>query len=229
MIIISDSHVSNETADEFFKMLEMIENTDLPVIFLGDIFDLWISIPRYEKSNHKKFLKWCKEQKNNRTIGVIEGNHEFFVAREHHNCFTWADKEEFTKDGIVYIHGDMINTNDKGYRLLRVLSKNLIMKAVFTYIPNGVKVIHWLEKKIGKINPKKRYKLPDNDINNFAKNRFEKNNKIILMGHFHQSKTYEFSDNRVFLLPDWYTTKKISYLDMDKRTIISDHYENILN
>lgn len=229
MIIISDSHVSNETADDFFKMLEMIEKTDHSVVFLGDIFDLWISIPRYEKPNHKKFIKWCNNQKNKRTIGVIEGNHEFFVARKHGAEFTWAHEEEFTHNGVVYIHGDMINPNDKGYRLLRFLSKNILMKTVFTFLPYGGRVIKWLEDKIGKINPKKRYSLPEDDINRFAKDRFKNGNRIILMGHFHQSKTYRYDDNRVFLLPDWYTTKKISYLDIENRSITSDYCEKILS
>ncbi len=228
MIIISDSHVSNETFDEFFDMLLMIEKTDHSVVFLGDIFDLWISIPRYENSNHRKFLKWCKKQIKKRSIGVIEGNHEFFVSRCHGGSFTWSNEEEFIENDVVYVHGDMININDSGYRLLRVLSKNIFMKTLFRFLPYGGRVINWIEEKIGNINPKKNYNLPDNDINEFAEKKFKDGNKIILMGHFHQSKTYKYDDKRVFLLPDWYTTKKISYLDIENRSIKSDICENIL-
>ena len=43
-----------------------------------NIFDLWIALPRYEDEIHTKFIDWCRKQKHIRTIGYLEGNHEFY-------------------------------------------------------------------------------------------------------------------------------------------------------
>jgi UDP-2,3-diacylglucosamine pyrophosphatase LpxH len=84
MIIIADAHIDEACGNDtdFFRMLHALENNDHDVVFLGDIFDLWIALPRYEKNSHRQFLSWCQEQKSHRSIGFIEGNHEYFVAQE---------------------------------------------------------------------------------------------------------------------------------------------------
>ena len=63
MIIIADAHVDDAGGHkaDFFQMLRAIEKTNHDVIFLGDIFDLWIALPRYEKDCHKAFLAWCQD------------------------------------------------------------------------------------------------------------------------------------------------------------------------
>ena len=82
MIIVSDAHINKSRGNhsEFFKMLAAIEKTEHDLIFLGDIFDLWIALPRYEEDIHVNFIAWSREQKDSRTIGFLEGNHEFYVG-----------------------------------------------------------------------------------------------------------------------------------------------------
>ena len=61
MIIIADAHVdaAGNNVSDFFQMLQAIEKTDHDVIFLGDIFDLWVALPRYEKDIHRAFSRRC--------------------------------------------------------------------------------------------------------------------------------------------------------------------------
>ena len=44
LIIITDAHISNENRNvvDFFFMLEKLAANDDDIVFLGDIFDLWI-------------------------------------------------------------------------------------------------------------------------------------------------------------------------------------------
>lgn len=228
MIIIADSHVSEESESDFFYMLDLIGNTDEDVVFIGDIFDLWIAIPRYQKKIHDKFTNWCCEEKKRRVVGLIEGNHEFFAAKIHEKCFTWADGLEYQLNDKLFIHGDMINENDRGYRLLRFLSKNILMKTIFTFMPKGELVIKWLEEKIGKINPKKRYTLPEEDITEYASKRFSSGLRAIFMGHFHQQKEFRYGEKSVFLLPAFMNSKEITVFDEKKGTIEYIHYKKYL-
>ena len=57
MILIADAHTGKANVGAFFEMLEAIADTGETVVFLGDIFDLWIGLPRYETDQHRRFLE----------------------------------------------------------------------------------------------------------------------------------------------------------------------------
>ncbi|MGD9260629.1 MAG: hypothetical protein PVG44_09290, partial [Desulfobacterales bacterium] len=65
MIIITDAHVSKDQGNykDFFKMLKSLEKNSQELVFLGDIFDLWIALSRYENDIHRNFIAWCHEQR----------------------------------------------------------------------------------------------------------------------------------------------------------------------
>jgi len=111
MIIITDAHISEAKGNHtiFFKMLECLERNSQDLVFLGDIFDLWIALPRYEETIHRDFISWCRQQKNHRTIGYMEGNHEYFLASERATDFTWCSHDSWLLDdsGILFVHGDV--------------------------------------------------------------------------------------------------------------------------
>ena len=128
MIIITDAHISKSKGNHasFFKMLESFERNSRDLIFLGDIFDLWVALPRYEEEIHREFIAWCRRQKIHRTIGYMEGNHEFYLANERASDFTWCSMDAWRRDaaGALFVHGDRINRKDKNYLAFRKLAKN---------------------------------------------------------------------------------------------------------
>ena len=123
MIIITDAHISKAEGNHaiFFKMLEFLERNNQDLIFLGDIFDLWVALPRYEEEIHRDFIAWCRKQKSRRTIGYIEGNHEYYLADERELDFTWCSMNAWRRDatGVLFVHGDQINRKDKNYLVFR--------------------------------------------------------------------------------------------------------------
>ena len=80
-IVIADAHVDESSAEAFFNLLGRIEASGVRVIFLGDVFELWIAIPRYEQTMHRRFLDWSRRQREKPIL--IEGNHEFFVNQRY--------------------------------------------------------------------------------------------------------------------------------------------------
>ena len=58
LIIITDAHISETKGNHaiFFKMLEFLERNNHDLIFLGDIFELWVALPRYEEKIHREFI-----------------------------------------------------------------------------------------------------------------------------------------------------------------------------
>ena len=63
MFIISDSHIDADSAPRFFAMLDRLESRPEAVIFLGDIFELWIALPGYEEAHHQRFLDWVDRRR----------------------------------------------------------------------------------------------------------------------------------------------------------------------
>ncbi len=224
MILITDAHVSlgNDNEIEFFKMLDKIEKTDHDVVFLGDIFELWIAMPRYEEDMHIKFLDWCKNQKEKRQIGYVEGNHEFFLKDEKSDNFSWISTD-FRLDpetNILFGHGDLINEKDTSYRIFRKVTKNKLMKQLVRYMPLAPSLVRYIKKKMTNSN-KKRGFIPHDTLNLFACNKFKEGIKTIMLGHFHNEYCYEGETEKLYSLPDWMDTGKISVYDCVSKELTS--------
>ncbi|MBO7089265.1 MAG: hypothetical protein J6W70_05105, partial [Lentisphaeria bacterium] len=84
-LMIADAHLTcREPEDEFFRMLDGVSRlpADIGIIFLGDIFDLWIALRGYENDDHRRFLEWCRREKERRQIvfllgGAEQNGHDF--------------------------------------------------------------------------------------------------------------------------------------------------------
>ncbi len=65
-IFVADSHIhGGKEEDNFFRMLKQLETLppSVAVVFLGDIFELWIAMRNYENESHARFCGWCRQQK----------------------------------------------------------------------------------------------------------------------------------------------------------------------
>ena len=232
MIIITDAHISKANGNHtiFSKMLESFEKTDHDIIFLGDIFDLWIAIPRYEEDIHRNFIAWCHRQKKHRTIGFMEGNHEFYLANERASDFTWCCGKSWMQDaaGIFFVHGDQINREDKNYLGFRKLVKNKTSKFILRYLPFGPKIALLIKQGLKKTNSRFRFHLPEAQIKDFAQARFADGANIIFVGHFHRQYLYRNRDSReLHLLPDWFSTQKITVHRSDLNETRFIHWEEL--
>ncbi|CAB1058926.1 hypothetical protein D1BOALGB6SA_3684 [Olavius sp. associated proteobacterium Delta 1] len=224
MIIITDAHISkargNHTA--FFTMLAAIERTEHDLIFLGDIFDLWIALPRYEDDIHIKFIAWCLEQKNRRTIGFLEGNHEFFLASQRAEAFTWCSNDAWWQDGAgtLWVHGDQINRRDRAYLAFKKLSKNHMAKLILRSLPYGPEITKSVKRGLKKRNNTFRMQVPWDEIKFFANNRFAAGVDTIFMGHFHQAYCYRNQESKkLYLLPGWLNTQEVTLYQKNPSTI----------
>ena len=216
MIIITDSHVSKTKGNHatFFKMLEALGKNNQDLIFLGDIFDLWIALPRYEEDIHHDFISWCHDQKKYRTIGYLEGNHEYYLADEKAGAFTWCSKDAWWRDdaGVMFVHGDLINRKDKNYLSFRMLVKNKVTKFIIRSLPLTPKFIDSIKEASKKTNLKFRTHLPEEEIKFFAESRFAESVDTIFVGHFHQEYIYRNHEaKKLYVLPDWLSTQKVVF------------------
>jgi len=215
MILVSDAHVSRQRGNHraFFRMLRALENTDDDLVFLGDIFDLWIALPRYENALHRRYLDWCRAQGRRRRIGFVEGNHEYFVAQERNRYFTWCTDTAYLweEDGTLFCHGDQINRRDIQYLRFRKLSKNRLTRLLLRGLLPGPRLAALVKIKMKATNPEFRKTLPREEIALFGEKGFREGVRRIFAGHFHQQYRYCNDQGRcLYTLPGWCTEGQIT-------------------
>lgn len=214
MILIADAHVNIAagTHRPFFRMLDALEKTSEDIVFMGDIFDLWIALPGYEQAAHARFLAWCREQKKVREIGYLEGNHEFFLAEEKGDAFTWVTDRAVQTDGrgSLFCHGDRINRRDRNYLRFRKLTKNSAAKQFLRFLPSGPFWAETIKKKLRHTNPAFRSALPREEILRFLSAARALGLKRIFVGHFHQEAFFRCGNAHLHILPDWMATRRIT-------------------
>ncbi len=226
LIIITDAHVSKARGNfpPFFRLLEALARQDDDLVFLGDIFDLWVALPRYENELHRHFLAWCRHQKTRRSIGFLEGNHEFFLSESHAEAFSWCSPGPWHLDrhGHLFCHGDQINALDIRYLTFRKLSKNRCAKLLLTHLPLGPALVEYLKRRLKHTNPAFRRRLPGAQIAAFAEARFRDGAHTVFAGHFHRAHLYQDAQGRqMHTLPAWSATGCVSRFDARKRTLRS--------
>jgi UDP-2,3-diacylglucosamine pyrophosphatase LpxH len=211
-------------------MLEAIAKTQYDLIFLGDIFELWIALARYEEDIHIEFTAWCMEQKNYRTIGFLEGNHEYYLTSQRAYAFTWCSNDTWRQDesGTLFVHGDQINRRDIRYLTFRNLIKNSISKFMLWGLPFGPKIAESVERGLKKTNTNFRIQIPQDEIKCFADTRFAAGVSTIFVGHFHQEYCYcKEESKKLYVLPDWLGTQKITLFQKYRKTISIMHWREL--
>lgn len=226
MLIIADAHVDEYlgNATDFFHMLNRITRTRHDVVFLGDTFDLWIGLDRYETTLHRKFLAWCETEKTRRALGFVEGNHEYFIADERRRYFTWCAQTAWkSKDGkVLFCHGDMINSQDQNYLRFRKVMKNRWTKTLVRPIPMGPMLTQMVKRRLKTTNLKFRQSIPSSEISKFAERCFQDDICTVFSGHFHTSLRYSSKNNpdQVFYtIPPWYRQGKVGLYHSPSQTL----------
>ncbi len=203
-------------------MLDALARCGDDLVFLGDIFDLWVALPRYENELHRQFLGWCRRQKTRRSVGFIEGNHEYYLTDNHSEAFTWCASGPFHREseGLLFCHGDQINRQDSHYLTFRKLSKNRVTRTILAGLPLGPALVEHLKRRLKKTNMAFRRELPLDQIEAYAEACGREGIHTAFVGHFHQHHTCRsYQGVRLCTLPAWFATGCVSRYDPRNRTL----------
>lgn len=221
MILIADCHASRRHGNEaeFCALLERVGQTTHGVVFLGDILDFWIALPRHEQDLHRHFLEWCRSESRRRTVGFVEGNHEFFLAHSHGGSFSFCTTDEYVDgEGRLYVHGDTVNRSDRAYLRFRRLVKSPAMRWLEEHTPGARAIARAIKRRFevrGRAWPKH---FPQEHVDAFAQHWFDGGVQAVYMGHFHDSHVFGRPDGRVVqVIPAWYSTGLVGVLDGTSR------------
>jgi UDP-2,3-diacylglucosamine hydrolase len=224
MILIADAHIDEQRdyLADFFEMLEVVSRTDHDVVFLGDIFELWIAMDRYERPLHHDFMDWCRREKQHRTIGFAEGNHEYFIARHRSHCFSWCTASGYhdSENGILFCHGDLINRKDLNYRRFRRMVKNRLGEALIGQLPAGPRLSLLTKRQLKHTNLEFRKRFPYDEIQAFARRNLMDGIRCVVAGHYHRTYRYiQGGAGVLHLLPAWGASGEVGVLDEQNHSL----------
>ena len=215
-LMIADAHLTClAPEDEFFRMLDGVSRLpgDIGIIFLGDIFDLWIALRGYENNEHRRFLEWCRREKANREVVFLEGNHEFFVAKKYADDFTYAGEDSFQDGLLQWLHGDRINRKDYAYKILRFILRNPLTHG-FLWLAGptfGPTFAHYVRERLRTTNQAHKKYFPEPHALSFLSSCPPES--IIFAGHFHDRLTKTAGGRFLEVLPAYANASELAYYD----------------
>ena len=158
LYIVTDSHLDEKSAPatEFAEMLSQLENPHT-VVFLGDLFVIWLAPPKFWTGMHRKVMSGFQRLKDKGcNVVFIAGNRDMLLPRK----FTerWKQSLPFThfihNDWYLnwgskrygFIHGDSINYNDRQYLRWKALSRNWAFEGLFRIMP--AQLARWIAEQL---------------------------------------------------------------------------------
>ena len=242
-VLIADSHVpfQDPGEDVFFTMLERISRTSYDVLFLGDNLDLWIAAAdKYETASHRRFLDWCRHEKEHRQVILVEGNHEFYVCRHHADCFTACTEDVYRIGAVTFVHGDMAHRRFSFHRFFRWFAKNAFGNFVMSWLPGGVGFARFMKRALAHSRNAASWKpasarkpadfIPYDDVSRWVEAETAAHHaRLVFMGHFHCGGQKDVGDARLVIIPAWKYHGTIALLDESTREFTIGNWEDILH
>jgi len=217
-LMIADAHLTcREPEDDFFRMLDAVSRLpgDIGIIFLGDIFDLWIALRGYENEDNRRFLDWCRAEKAKRQVVFLEGNHEFFIAKTYPDAFSYVGEDMFQDGRLQWVHGDRINKRDHAYTLLRFIIRNRLTRGFLRLAgPTfGPDFAHYVRERLRATNQAHKHYFPEPHVLSYLASCPP--DSILFAGHFHD-RLKKTADSRVLeVLPAYADATELAYYDPD--------------
>ncbi len=190
--IISDIHLKKQDKREK-KLIEFIESKKGKIIFLGDIFDIWIGKNKYHQKIFQKLIDVLSKNKDR--ILYVEGNHDFNLVWLDEIGIPRGTEFHFKINGKKFFlsHGDMFSGEISHYIYRKIVLKS---EPIFHKITNS-----YFDKAVNKIGevlanlshqknmiPKvegKRVRIFKNMIKNAEQIAIDKFIDFVILGHCH--------------------------------------------
>lgn len=207
--VLADAHLqSEEDWAECFAMLGEWEQRGEPLVFLGDIFDLFVGHDRYLTAAQRQFLDWCQRVQSLLPLGFVEGNHEFFVRQRFSSCFTWSCAHHGWWQGIFWAHGDLVNRQDRPYRRFRRWSKSAFAYGVTRWLPGGPTLTHRLKERLRDTNQAYKQVFPRESFVPFLTEHARRPG-LAVFGHFHRHVQWRAQDWQILVAPAWQQNREL--------------------
>ena len=232
IVVVADPHLESAANDVqcMVAFLKTLQPTVHTLVFLGDLFHVWVESPRYHTRQVQYLMNELSAfRQQGGIIHLIVGNRDLFFrnisssSAAGHLPFDSVSLDfltlNFADKRIMAHHGDTVNRNDSRYLLWRKIVRSPLVSYIFNKLPaKKVKPILWdLERKIKQTNSKFRRCFPDQEWASFVKQVYDAHSPAILMvGHFHPARPIvtKYKSTTGIVVPAWHGARNYLILDL---------------
>ena len=220
--LIADAHLSGPggPAGPLVAQLQALPGQGCRrLVLMGDLFQAWVGFRSFETDDVRAVVAALRALRSQGVaVEYVEGNRDFFLAGSpYDDAFDRVALETaFETGGVRYlaVHGDGLNDEDWKYRFWRWLSKSAPVRFLVGTIPGSLanRLVHLAERRLSQTNFKHRATLPEAAIRAYAERRLAEGHDVLLLGHFHEPRTFAVRGGEVRLLDAWFHSRRIEFL-----------------
>lgn len=220
--LVADAHLGGPggAADELIGQLQSAAREGLSrLLLLGDLCHVWVGDKRFETPEVAALSQTLAALRADGVrVDYIEGNRDFFLgAGYYQSSFDQVAREVALEvDGRSYlaVHGDGLDEHDRLYRFWRWLSKSGPSRLLITHLPSRLarRIMMRTERQLAQTNFKHRQRIPEQAINRYAARRFAEGYDVLLLGHFHEARSWRVAGGEVRLIEAWFRSRRLEWL-----------------
>jgi len=220
--LLADAHIGGPGggAGPLVEQLEALPAAGAHrLVVMGDLFQAWVADERYETADVRAVLAAIDAVRGaGLTVDYIEGNRDFFVAGSAYGeRFDSVGMEvSFEAGGLRYlvVHGDGLNDRDRQYLFWRWLSKSRPVRWLMFHLPRVLarRFVHGTERRLADTNFKHKQRIPEEAIRAYAARRFAEGHDRLLLGHFHEPRSWQVAGGEIRLLDAWFNSRRLEWL-----------------
>jgi UDP-2,3-diacylglucosamine hydrolase len=217
LVFVGDVHLDRDDADldAFLAFLDGLRPTVGRLVFMGDLFNVWIGRRDLERPHHRAVVERLESlRRKGMVIRYIEGNRDYRIAEAHvgqalDDSTTEGIEESIGGRRLFAIHGDLANPRDRQYRTWRRVSRSRLAWWILGAVPRGrrMRFVEELEDRLRGANLDFKQEFPEADVRAYAAGFLRQGYDAVVLGHFHVEKDLEASPpsppGRILVLPEW--------------------------
>jgi UDP-2,3-diacylglucosamine pyrophosphatase LpxH len=225
--LIADAHLHGPggEAAPLVEQLRSLRGECARLVLLGDLFHVWVGFPQFAPPGLDRVLDAIGELRaSGAVVDYVEGNRDFFLTGSRYAAAfdVVATEVAFTTGGVRYlaVHGDGLDEGDVQYRRWRRISKSAPVRWAMRALPARLarRLVDSTERKLARTNFKHRVRIPETAIRGYAERRLAGGHDVLLLGHFHEERRWEVAGGRVWLLPAWFHSRRVEWIDGEHAT-----------
>jgi UDP-2,3-diacylglucosamine pyrophosphatase LpxH len=223
--VIADAHIGGPggPAEPLVKQIEDLASRPAGyLLLLGDLFHVWVGQRKYETTEVRQVVGALSDLRAaGWKIDYIEGNRDFFIGEgPYAQLFDTVSTEVSFRSGqhsYIAVHGDGLNEQDRLYRFWHWLSKSAPSRFFMRHLPGAVarRLVGVTEGQLSKTNFKHKSQIPRDVISSYAVRRFAQGYDVLLLGHFHEARSWYVDGGEVRLLDAWFNTRRLDWLSRE--------------
>jgi UDP-2,3-diacylglucosamine hydrolase len=221
--LLADAHLhgpGGEPEPLLAQLHELPAQGATRLVLLGDLFQAWVGFPQFAPPGLGGLLDAVAGlRRSGIPVDYVEGNRDFFLEGSRYAAaFDRVGTEtSFEAGGERYlaVHGDGLDEGDVQYRLWRRATKSLPVRLALRALPPRLarRLVDSTERKLAGTNFKHRIRIPEAAIRRYAARRLAEGYDVLLLGHFHEERRWDVEGGRVWLLPAWFRSRRVEWVD----------------